>query len=65
MSEPAQVVDVDVVLPIHNEAETIEHTIREILAELSRVAPIRFVLSEDGSTDGPRLTRLPFTGTAG
>jgi dolichol-phosphate mannosyltransferase len=60
MSVRRQDVDVDVVLPVHNEAETIEPTIREILHELSPFARVRFVLSEDGSADGTKevLSRL-------
>jgi glycosyltransferase involved in cell wall biosynthesis len=41
----------EVLLPVHNEAETIESTIREIYEALSpRVAP-RFIICEDGSVD--------------
>jgi dolichol-phosphate mannosyltransferase len=41
----------EVLLPVHNEAESIEGTIREIHEALSpRVAP-RFIICEDGSVD--------------
>jgi dolichol-phosphate mannosyltransferase len=43
--------DVQVLLPVHNEAESIEATIREIHAELSRFARVQFILCEDGSKD--------------
>jgi glycosyltransferase involved in cell wall biosynthesis len=48
--EPA----VEVLLPVHNEAESIEATIREIYSELSPRVPMRFVITEDGSTDGTK-----------
>ncbi len=50
----------EILLPIHNEAETIESTIREIYDVVSvEVAP-RFILCEDGSKDNTKqvLTRL-------
>jgi glycosyltransferase involved in cell wall biosynthesis len=52
--------DVEVLLPVHNEAETIEQTIREIYEELSRHARIRFIMCEDGSRDNTQevLTKL-------
>ncbi len=41
----------EVLLPVHNEAQSIEDTIREIYEALSpRVAP-RFIICEDGSVD--------------
>jgi dolichol-phosphate mannosyltransferase len=53
-------VDVEVLLPVHNEAETIEATIREIHDELSRGVRMRFIICEDGSKDATRevLSRL-------
>lgn len=42
---------VEVLLPIHNEAATIEATLHEICAAVSPVVPMRFLLCEDGSTD--------------
>lgn len=43
--------DVQVLLPVHNEAESIEATIRELYRELSRSARVQFLLCEDGSRD--------------
>lgn len=43
--------DVQVLLPVHNEAESIEATIREIYRELSAQVRIQFILCEDGSVD--------------
>ena len=42
----------EVLLPIHNEAESIEATLREIYGAVARVVSVRFLLCEDGSTDG-------------
>ena len=59
MNEQQQI-DVEVLLPVHNEAETIERTIREIFVELSRKVRMRFIICEDGSKDATKevLTRL-------
>jgi dolichol-phosphate mannosyltransferase len=43
--------DVQVLLPVHNEAESIEATIREMYAEISKSARVQFILCEDGSRD--------------
>ena len=50
----------EVLLPVHNEAESIEGTIREIYATLSPRVPLRFIICEDGSVDDTKkvLTRL-------
>ena len=40
-----------VVLPVHNEAETLLHTLEEIDSALSEYVKFEFVLSEDGSVD--------------
>jgi dolichol-phosphate mannosyltransferase len=45
---------VEVLLPIHNEAESIEGTVREIYEALSPRASLRFILCEDGSVDGTK-----------
>jgi dolichol-phosphate mannosyltransferase len=47
-------IDVDVVLPAHNEAPSIGNTLREFHEVMSSVegVRIRFVVCEDGSTDG-------------
>ncbi len=44
--------DLEVLLPVHNEAASIEATLAEIHEAVSAVAAMRFVLCEDGSTDG-------------
>jgi dolichol-phosphate mannosyltransferase len=41
-------------LPVHNEAASIEATLREIFGALSRQANCRFIVCEDGSTDNTR-----------
>jgi dolichol-phosphate mannosyltransferase len=46
--------DVQVLLPVHNEAESIEATVRDIYAELSSVARVQFILCEDGSVDNTK-----------
>ena len=42
----------DVVLPVHNEAPSIEAVLQELYRELSGRLPVRIIVSEDGSTDG-------------
>ena len=60
MTDPQTPVDLDVLLPVHNEADRIEASLREIFAIVSGVARMRFIICEDGSRDGTReiLTRL-------
>jgi glycosyltransferase involved in cell wall biosynthesis len=48
MSEPI----LEILLPVYNEATTIEATILEIYKELSLHVPLGFIVCEDGSTDG-------------
>ena len=43
--------DVEVLLPVHNEAESIENTVREIYSELSPRLKVGFIICEDGSKD--------------
>jgi len=52
--------DLEVLLPVHNEAESIEATIREIYGELSPGISVRFIICEDGSSDDTKeiLRRL-------
>jgi glycosyltransferase involved in cell wall biosynthesis len=52
--------DVEVLLPVHNEAESIEGTVREIYGELSKKVNVGFIICEDGSKDNTReiLRRL-------
>jgi dolichol-phosphate mannosyltransferase len=45
---------VEVLLPVHNEGESIEETIRGMNDELSRVADIGFIVCEDGSKDNSK-----------
>lgn len=47
-----QNVELEVLLPVHNEAESIERTLDEIYQAISPVANMRFIISEDGSRDG-------------
>jgi dolichol-phosphate mannosyltransferase len=51
---------VQVLLPVHNEAESIEHTLREIDKTLAPLAAVELIVCEDGSRDGTRgiLQRL-------
>jgi glycosyltransferase involved in cell wall biosynthesis len=55
--------EVEVLLPIHNEAESIEQTLQEIYQVVSPCASMRFLLCEDGSSDGTQeiLGRLAGT----
>jgi dolichol-phosphate mannosyltransferase len=52
--------DVEILLPVHNEAESIESTIREIYNEISPQVSVRFLICEDGSVDDTKkiLRRL-------
>jgi dolichol-phosphate mannosyltransferase len=47
-------IDVEVLVPVFNEAESIEKTIRGIYAELSPLVHPGFIVCEDGSTDNSR-----------
>lgn len=53
-TEPRAAADdwVEILLPVHNEAGSIERTMREIYAEISPRVRMRFIISEDGSKDG-------------
>jgi glycosyltransferase involved in cell wall biosynthesis len=52
--------DIEILLPVHNEAESIGATVREIYDELSPRLKIGFIICEDGSKDNTRdiLTNL-------
>ena len=52
--------DLQVLLPIHNEAESISGAIHEIYNAISPVARVQFILCEDGSQDNTKeiLTQL-------
>ena len=45
---------VEVLLPVHNEGESIEATIQDMYSELSRVANVGFIVCEDGSRDNSK-----------
>ena len=47
MTEP----DLDIVLPVHNEAGSIEATVRELCGEIGSRLTLRLIICEDGSTD--------------
>lgn len=48
---PGSDCEVEILLPVHNEAASIEATVTEIERVVSPVARFRFIVSEDGSTD--------------
>jgi len=48
----------EVLLPVHNEAESIEGTIREIYEELCPLVALRFIVCEDGSADNTKEVLL-------
>ena len=52
--------EIEILLPVHNEAESIESTIREIYNEISPQVSVRFLICEDGSVDDTKkiLRRL-------
>lgn len=43
--------ELEVLLPVHDEAGGIEATVREIYDELSQLVNLRFIICEDGSSD--------------
>lgn len=57
---PGDIPTLEVLLPVHNEVESIEGTIREIFEAVSPHVRVRFIISEDGSVDGTKkvLMRL-------
>ncbi len=60
MTNSQQPFELEILLPVHNEAQTIEATIREIYEELSPQVRMRFIVCEDGSSDASKeiLRRL-------
>jgi len=52
--------EISLLLPVHNEAETIEKTILEFYNEIGTKIPLEVIVAEDGSTDGTKeiLRRL-------
>ena len=55
-----QDLELEVLLPVHNEAEIIELVMREIYNEISHNVAMQFIVCEDGSTDNIKdvLARL-------
>jgi glycosyltransferase involved in cell wall biosynthesis len=49
---------VQIVMPVHNEAESIEEIIMEIYNEISPRLPVEFIICEDGSADGTKEVLL-------
>ncbi|MGO9113297.1 MAG: glycosyltransferase family 2 protein [Thermoguttaceae bacterium] len=60
MTDPQPPVELEVLLPVYNEADSIAATLREIYTVVSALASMRFIICEDGSRDGTRqiLIRL-------
>ena len=52
--------ELEILLPVHNEADSIESTIREIYEVISPQVALRFIICEDGSADDTKcvLRRL-------
>ena len=52
--------ELEILLPVHNEAESIEATVRELKSELPATIDLGFIVCEDGSSDGTKaiLRRL-------
>ena len=46
--------ELEILLPVHNEAESIEDTVRELYDELSPQVSLRFIIREDGSRDNTK-----------
>ncbi len=57
---PTESPKLEILLPVHNEAESIEQTIREIYKAISPQVALRFIICEDGSRDDTKqvLRRL-------
>ena len=60
MSSQESPCQLEVLLPVHNEGDSIEPVIREIHEKIGSWLPMRFIVCEDGSTDDtkPTLERL-------
>lgn len=43
--------ELEILLPVHNEADSIEATVREIYGEISPLVSMRLIICEDGSRD--------------
>lgn len=57
---PGDATEISLLLPVYNEAETIEKTILEFHNEMGTKIPLEIIIAEDGSTDGTKeiLCRL-------
>ena len=55
--------EIEILLPVHNEAESIESTIREIYAAISAKVSLRFIICEDGSTDDTKQVLMRLAGS--
>jgi dolichol-phosphate mannosyltransferase len=60
MNKPTRPVELQVLLPVYNEAPSIEQTLREMHGVVATIAPMEFLICEDGSADGTKeiLRRL-------
>ena len=50
----SQEFDLEILLPVHNEADSVRRTIEEAYAHISKFVRVQFIVSEDGSTDGTK-----------
>src|SRR6202521_6040750 len=46
--------DLEILLPVHNEADSIEAVVREIYEEVAPQVSVRFLVCEDGSRDNTK-----------
>jgi len=46
--------EIEILLPVHNEGDSIERVIREIYAEISPKVAMQFIVCEDGSIDNTK-----------
>jgi len=46
--------EIEILLPVHNEGDSIERVIREIYAEISPKVAMQFIVCEDGSKDNTK-----------
>ena len=44
----------EILLPVHNEADSIQATIQEIYDHIAPQVPLRFIICEDGSRDNTK-----------
>lgn len=47
--------ELEILLPVHNEGESIEAVIREMHEKIGSWLPVRFIVCEDGSTDDTKI----------